>query len=299
LDSITLNDSVLTHINQTYLRSFVGADPFHSVSDLIKAATGELQESSDIDFKPASELWKARLREQPVTLAPGATIMDSFLNAAGTNPDQLIASDDVIGEVSYRKLLTMVSMLTTHFEQMPGDRVGLLLPNAVVGTACTLACLFAGKTPVFMNPEWNDAQATHAMKAAGVERIVTAQKIIRKLRAAKDRTDEALVREGKKTIEEVAEDPHQTIFPSIDKKLFPVDNITRRLNDIQGVLELKMSSAALSKLGSRNMLRHSSDEACILFTSGSTGNPKPRADVPRASFAERQGFGRSTAAQTK
>jgi len=133
-------------------------------------------------------------------------------------------------------------------KEVAEERVGILLPPGAGGTIANLGCVLAGKTPVNLNFTSGRLAAESAVRQAGVRTVITAKAMEEKVGEHFPRTDRKLdlaltLKEEKKS----------AVFWSLMAVLLPA----RVLAQVAGVP---------SEGGDR--------EAGLLFTSGSTGEPK-------------------------
>ncbi len=129
-----------------------------------------------------------------------------------------------------------------------GPRVGVVLPPGAGGTMANLACVLAGKTPVNLNFTAGRAAGDSAARQAGLRMVITA-------RAMEEKLGEH--------------------FPDAGRRL----DLAVMLRDgkwqavVWAVLALLLPSGVLAFLA--GVERKGGDrEAGLLFTSGSTGEPK-------------------------
>lgn len=66
-------------------------------------------------------------------------------------------------------------------KDIPDGRIGVILPPGLGATLCNLACILAGKTPVNLNFTIGRASNEAAIRKAGLRSIVTADAVVKKL----------------------------------------------------------------------------------------------------------------------
>jgi acyl-CoA synthetase (AMP-forming)/AMP-acid ligase II len=295
MSSVQIAIHLLQWINKEFHRAFGSVDAFGlrpTVGDVIRGACGEIDDTAGLEFSPVSKAWEdLRVGGVRAELPKGAKgVADAFLKMARLQPDRIACFDEILGETTFRTLAGLASMLVESIEKIPGERVGMLFPNSVLGSATYLACLFAGKTPVMVNPQWTDEQAKSAMKDAEVQKIITPMQVVRALKGKRIADDEEAMKAGTKTADEVANDPTETIYPSIEDRFWLIDNEVRKLSE----LELAKTKKAVSSILETRVGRHTlarfigpshleslerrldkvPEDVVVLFTSGSTGMPK-------------------------
>jgi long-chain-fatty-acid--[acyl-carrier-protein] ligase len=124
---------------------------------------------------PAPWEWFRTARSDGPLQIQGETLAEAFVNQALTHPDEVAAADDVAGVVTYGRLLVGVLALARRLTDVPGTRVGLLLPASVACDAALLALHWAGKVPVMLNWTTGPAGLAHAARAMSLTHIVTSQ----------------------------------------------------------------------------------------------------------------------------
>jgi len=134
-------------------------------------------------------------------------------------------------------------------ESTDNNRIGIILPPGKAGLIANLAAVFAGKTPVNFNFTAGHEAVRSAMRQSGVDRYITADPFVRKLASFPWPPNRDLI-----FIERT--------LPSLKKKIITWT-----------ILGKLMPSSVLSQLF-RIGKRRGNDEACLLFTSGSSGEPK-------------------------
>ncbi len=153
-------------------------------------------------------------------------------------------------ERSYGVILGMALALANHIkEQTKKKRVAIILPPGTGGLVANLAVIFAGKIPVNLNFTASQEAIKSAIKQSDVDKYITADPFVRKMSdfpwpAVRDTIYvERILPQLKKSIKRWV----------IVGKIFPASMIAK--------------FAGIDKLGGDK-------EAVLLFTSGSSGEPK-------------------------
>ena len=134
-------------------------------------------------------------------------------------------------------------------ESTDNPRIGIILPPGKAGLIANLAAVFAGKTPVNFNFTAGHEAVRSAMRQAGLDRYVTADPFVRKLASFPWPPNRDLI-----FIERV--------LPTLKKKVITWT--------ILGKLLPASVIGTIFRIGKKR----NNDEAILLFTSGSSGEPK-------------------------
>lgn len=170
------------------------------------------------------------------------------LKRHGTSNKVVDGKDDK--ELSYDKVLAVAIALSKVIkEETNKKRVGIILPPGIGGLISNLAVLLAGKIPVNINFTAGRTSVEYAIKAAELDRFITADIFVRKMQSFP--------------------------WPPM-KQLVLIERILPKLKTKIGLW------LALSKVLPASILasilgvskKGGDSEAILLFTSGSSGNPK-------------------------
>lgn len=151
---------------------------------------------------------------------------------------------------SKRKILLFSIKLAEYLRKnCHSPRVGIVLPPGMGGTVANLAVLFSGKIPVNLNFSLGSSIARKLIKKAEIETLITAEKMIEKFPEF-PWTDHTI--EISSWFKKLAKAPYKLLMDAILLSL-PI-SFSRYFLKIPKVV--------------------SSEEAVLLFTSGSSGDPK-------------------------
>ena len=170
------------------------------------------------------------------------------LRKHGSKNHLVDGADD--SELSYDKVLVAAIAFSKVIKiETDQARVAIVLPPGKSGLIANLAVLFAGKTPVNLNYTAGPEAIRSCIRQSGADRFVTADPFVRKISAFPWPPNRDLI-----LIERV--------LPTLKNKIFTWTVLTKLLPvAVLGVL-LRLNK------------RRADDEAVLLFTSGSSGEPK-------------------------
>ncbi len=153
-------------------------------------------------------------------------------------------------ELTYDKILAIAIAFSKFIkEETDNPRVAIVLPPGKGGLIANLAVLFAGKTPVNLNFTAGPEAVRSCIRQSGVDRFITADPFVRKVSSFPWPPNRDLI-----LIERV--------LPTLKKKIVTWAAVSKALPaPLLGML------LGLNK-------RRGGDEAALLFTSGSSGEPK-------------------------
>lgn len=153
-------------------------------------------------------------------------------------------------ELPFFKALGVAMTVAPMLKKRGEARVGVILPPGAGGVIGTLSCLLAGVTPVLINYASSKAAFESTVRQAGLQTFITARKFRQKLEAFPWPPHEQCI---------YVED----LLGGLDKKKL-----------IANVLMAKLAPANFICKRFDTDVRRNNDECVMLFTSGSSGEPK-------------------------
>ncbi|RKS86854.1 acyl-[acyl-carrier-protein]-phospholipid O-acyltransferase/long-chain-fatty-acid--[acyl-carrier-protein] ligase [Orbus hercynius] len=189
-------------------------------------------------------MMQARIESRP-KLTLFEALLESQVRYGANLP---IIQDPTTTNLSYRKLLQQILGLGYIFDKLTqkNERVGVLLPNAVVSVSVILALSLKNRTPAMLNYTAGEKGLNCAVKSAQIKTIITSRKFLNK--------------------------------GNLDHLLHEINDVNWCfLEDCKADLTLvNKASVFIYQFIPRLLTRahNSEEEALILFTSGSEGNPK-------------------------
>lgn len=177
----------------------------------------------------------------------------SFIQMAKRHPTRMLFADQMTDKVTTGKaLVASVALARELHEHWGGQKkVGILLPPSVGGALTNLAATISGRTVVNLNYTVGPSSLRSAIKQANLESIVTARKFL-EMAGIED-------------------------LPA-DVELIYIEDVKARLNALKRLMAAIVASLPFSSWIERlcGATRKTSvdDTAAIIFSSGSTGEPK-------------------------
>ena len=246
LDSLVITETLLW-LEKEFAVSVPGVESVRTVGDMIMAACGSASaESADVQIRAPPAAWRVDPGNGRVQIPDGPSIQRVFLAQARRNPGQVIVADLQQGSRTYRDLITGILALRPKIAALPGQYVGIMLPASIAADTIFLATLFAGKTPVMINWTAGLRVVQLGIDMVGIERILTAELLLRRLAA--------------QGIE----------LAGLGDRLVSLEKTAGALRWTE-----KLSAAIRARLSWRSLDRvTATDTAVVLFTSGSESLPK-------------------------
>ncbi len=213
------------------------------LAPVISPADANIASYQQALFSAAEEAYSSR------ALFKGSLALSLLKGLKKHSKNRIIdGADD--SEMTYDKVLAAAIVFSKFIKQeTEKPRVAIVLPPGKAGLIANLAVIFAGKTPVNLNFTAGPEAVKSSIRQADVDRFITADPFVRKVSSFPWPPNRDLI-----FIERV--------LPTLKQKIIT-----------WAVVSKLLPSSVLAVLLGINK-RRDTDEATLLFTSGSSGEPK-------------------------
>jgi long-chain-fatty-acid--[acyl-carrier-protein] ligase len=223
-----------------------------TVGKMMAIASKQITYANEEDNEVLKSLadWKKPVETKAASIAEGKTLAEAFLNTCEIHAKEFAVADDRTGIMTFATLKLRTLILAEYIRQLPGERIGILLPASVAATLCFFAAQLAGKIPVMINWTVGSRHLESVMKTSGIQKILSSWAFLDKL--------------------------VNVDLSGVSSNLIMLEDIRRTLGikeKILGFIRSKKSAASLLKTFEINEIDQH-DPAVILFTSGTENIPK-------------------------
>jgi len=184
------------------------------------------------------------------------SIQEAWIKRAKERNNPICMADSTGVELNTDKFITGVFTIASILKKKLGkeQNIGLILPTSVAGSLGNLAVLSLGKTIVNINYSSGNKSIAHALEIAEVNKIVTSQTFLTKLKAKGFDLTDVLK----------------------DKELIMLEDIKEEISNADKLRTLIMVKTLPTSILELIYIKKSKreDTAAILFSSGSEGTPK-------------------------
>jgi long-chain-fatty-acid--[acyl-carrier-protein] ligase len=150
-----------------------------TVEDVLQAAAGYKKErEEEVSVKSQKRLiWPEEKRFLP-EMPEGDTLQEVFLRSATRHKHLTACFDRLSGPLSYQKLMIGALVIARRIKQMPGDKIGILLPSSSTAYLTILAVMLAGKVPVMLNWTAGVKALDHCVDLTQLQIVLTSSKFL-------------------------------------------------------------------------------------------------------------------------
>lgn len=180
MDSLNIAE-LITFLSRHTKASEVHPEDIETVQHVLEIAAGAKGRASGEVKRGSTFCFPQEPNRQGPALPMGRTIPEAFLYSVERMGKSYACADDLVGPLSYKKLLRSILVLSQVFRKIPQKRVAVLLPASVGAYLTILALLFAKKVPVMLNWTLGPRYLDHMLQLASVEKTLTSWRFIDKL----------------------------------------------------------------------------------------------------------------------
>lgn len=177
LDSLDLVE-LIAFLDDKYEVKNIHPQDLNEVQDLIAAL---VRKDAKQELYNQKKAWPIEERLTPF-LPEGQTIIDVFLQSCKLRGKFSALSDDIVGTITYDRLLISALLLSKKIQKLEGENIGILMPASAGALLLILAVLLANKKPVMLNWTLGSKNLKEVVEASSLKSIVTSLKFLQQAR---------------------------------------------------------------------------------------------------------------------
>lgn len=250
LDSLDTADFI-TFLHDQFDVANVQAKDLTTVGKILGIASKKIvcQREAEEDTGDLSK-WEQPIKKERISVAPGDTIAEVFLNQCQRAGNAVACADGRIGVQTYSQLKLRTILIAEYLQKLPGKYIGIMLPASVAANLLILACELAGKVPLMVNWTVGPRHLESVAKLSDVKVVISSWAFIDRL--------------------------ENVDLTGVDDRLVMMEDVIRELSifdKLKALFRSKLNTKAILKTFKIDKLGKDS-EAVLLFTSGTESLPK-------------------------
>jgi acyl carrier protein len=136
---------------------------------------------STLESRKKPKSWTRHRPLKRMQIPDAQSIPEAFFAACDASLFSSICADALSGTTSYFTLKRALLLLSEKIKELPGERVGVLLPATTAAMLVVIACQMAGKVPVMINWTVGGRHLESVAKAAGLLATISSWKFLDRL----------------------------------------------------------------------------------------------------------------------
>lgn len=240
---------VLSWLQDNYGVTDVAPNELVNVAAVAHFAAAAKQQIAPEQVQLAPEEWRKEVKRE-IGLPEAKTVIEALLKSLDRGGKLPMVADETFGILTYEKFKMALIIFASLIKELPGERIGVMLPSTTLCDILMYASMLAGKVPVMLNWTLGEANLKHVIAASELKTVLSAEAFI-------DKVDELPM----------------DLF---DDMLLCVEDLKKRIGLGLKLKALRYKNYKAEKLLKRFGIddRKEDDVAVILFTSGSENVPK-------------------------
>lgn len=243
LDSLDIGQ-LIVFLEDRYDIGHLALGQLKTVNDAFLAALGKKEPMFHEESEKKS-IWPQEDLRASLEIPHGATVQEVFLKSCDRLKGAIACVDPLTEPISYQKMKQGALVLSLKIREMPGEKIGILLPSSVAAYLTILATLLAGKIPVMLNWTAGFRNLEYAAELCNLKTILSSYRFL----SHADNVD----------------------LGKTDEQLILLEDVRHSISLITKLKGLFLSFQPASKIAGKTK---EDDIAVILFTSGTETLPK-------------------------